>query len=149
MNSKFLAGLNYSELLLFCFFARQQMPCVSFPPDERISLPRSSFSQDSTSLIHSAKLCCYRKSVCVGVLRVAIFSLCIPVWRTVPCIRHSYEILRSLSLATTETHFVSTVAGYINTEGTKHQLSVYDKKRICYIVSNAYLHFNRVFVLFW
>jgi hypothetical protein len=101
INSKFLASLYSSEPLLFCFFfflsnghlafhflLTKQLACLAV---------HSYQSTNSTGLVHSAKLCCYRKSVCDGVLGVRIFLLCIPLRRTVSCSGDSYKILCSLS----------------------------------------------------
>jgi len=64
------------------------------------------------SLNHSAKRCCYRKSLPEGVLHIRIFVVCIPL-ALQQNVSFSDIIYSSWWLAKTQTHFISNVAEYI------------------------------------
>jgi hypothetical protein len=115
---------------------------LSFPPEETFSHATPFVCQQipMRSFVHSAKRCCYRKSICEGVLRIRIFLLCTPLL---------------LPLDIYMTWFVKSVAKTIHTlcvtsqdilllKETKHQLFVYDKMQILNISLMPILRFSSV-----
>jgi hypothetical protein len=121
-NSKFLASLYSSKHRLFCFFAKQLTPYVSFPSEETFGLLRCSFVavnkfQCETSFTLPSVAVTGSLFICDGVLCVRIFLLCNPLRRT-------------------------TVAGHIIILKGQSTNCMYMTKWILYIVSNAYVTFQ-------
>jgi len=87
MNTKFLASLWSSKLRMFIFvLCNWPLSFLSEETFSHVMLFVTVLCQQipMRSLIHSAKRCCYRNSICDGVLRLRIFLLCIPLFTTTP-----------------------------------------------------------------
>ena len=97
------------------------------------------------SIIHSAKRCCYRKSIYEGVLRIRIFLLCTPLYtplqRTTSFSDRYIRIFVILSPKQRHTLCVGS-QDILILKGTKHQLSVYDKIPMCMVSLMPMLHFS-------
>jgi len=95
------------------------------------------------SLIHSDKRCCYRNSVCDGVLRITICLLCTPLWNKELLIwQLKYGPVPSI--VKTERTLCVWSQDIFLLKGTKHQLSVYDIMQILYRFSMPVFHFSSI-----
>ena len=86
MNTKFLASLySLKQLYVFFFNAERLFLFIAFS----INIYSSDFDESNfRSLIHYDTRCCYRNSVCDGVLRITSCLLCTPLWTTELLIWH-------------------------------------------------------------
>ena len=117
---------------------------------KRLAVLRSSFvltlGQYITiwSVIHSAKRCCYRKSICNGALCIRTFFLCTPLYLYTPFLANNYVIWVLIyetvpKVCSQRDTLCVRSQDILILKGTKHRLSEYDKMQILYRLSKASL----------